>query len=549
MLLNINRNLFQNFPFHLVTISPWPILVSFSLLNLTMGAVLSMHGYGHFTFLLGVASTGLGMLLWFRDIILEATYLGDHTTQVQKGITIGVILFIVSEVFAFFSVFWAFFHSSLSPSVEIGGVWPPQGIEALSAFGIFLSMHSTTKVLCSSMQTKNQIKGYATVPPLEKDPVQDNNDFSEMKKYSDPMSDTELIESTLSTITDDLALIENNSKKEIISKSINSFILENKKSENADLYSPLYPLLENQNFFKNIETLTNPNILLNEHKFKSTIDRLLNENNLITKTGDRAIEFVNGKLILDLNSINSFIEKLIQFYKDNPELVNYGLPSFGALYIYKVVVNIHAKNAFVDEKTFTDEKLKFHYLKMRSKQVLIFNSMAATVVVASLVGIGLAVKYYNKKSASTILAELNKIEPSKGFIPTVVTKIVKHKYSKILYLFLGIGLISIIPYSSIFNLSIFEHKYIIFFKILLILFTNSFLLFNLFTLFYLNKYSKLGYITFSKYTLNFVKSYLMELYNMSKLNEVNIIIDMVIKNTIICFLLQTVIIIILLVIN
>lgn len=136
MLLNINRNLFQNFPFHLVSISPWPILVSFSLLSLTLGAVLSMHGYGDFTFLLGLASTGLGMLLWFRDIILEATYLGCHTTQVQKGLTIGVILFIVSEVFAFFSVFWAFFHSSLSPSIEIGGVWPPQGIEALSAFGI-----------------------------------------------------------------------------------------------------------------------------------------------------------------------------------------------------------------------------------------------------------------------------------------------------------------------------------------------------------------------------------------------------------------------------
>ena len=136
MLLHVNRSLFQNFPFHLVSISPWPILVSFSLLSLTVGAVLSMHGYGNFTFLLGVASTGLGMLLWFRDIILEATYLGCHTTQVQKGLTLGVILFIVSEVFAFFSVFWAFFHSSLSPSIEIGGVWPPQGIEALSAFGI-----------------------------------------------------------------------------------------------------------------------------------------------------------------------------------------------------------------------------------------------------------------------------------------------------------------------------------------------------------------------------------------------------------------------------
>ena len=136
MLLNINRNLFQNFPYHLVTVSPWPILVSFSLLSLTIGAVLSMHGYGDFTFILGLCSTTLGMLLWFRDIILEGTYLGCHTTQVQKGLTIGVILFIVSEVFAFFSVFWAFFHSSLSPSVEIGGVWPPQGIEALNAFGI-----------------------------------------------------------------------------------------------------------------------------------------------------------------------------------------------------------------------------------------------------------------------------------------------------------------------------------------------------------------------------------------------------------------------------
>ena len=88
------------------------------------------------TILVKIRLTGLGMLLWFRDIILEATYLGDHTTQVQKGLTIGVILFIVSEVFAFLSVFWAFFHSSLSPSIEIGGVWPPQGIEALSAFGI-----------------------------------------------------------------------------------------------------------------------------------------------------------------------------------------------------------------------------------------------------------------------------------------------------------------------------------------------------------------------------------------------------------------------------
>ena len=137
-ILNINRNQFQNFPYHLVETSPWPILVSFSLLSMAIGAVLYMQGYpyGGSLLSLGFALTGSGMALWFRDVITEGTYLGNHTLEVQKGLTIGVILFIVSEVFAFLSIFWAFFHSSLSPAIEIGGVWPPQGITALDPLAI-----------------------------------------------------------------------------------------------------------------------------------------------------------------------------------------------------------------------------------------------------------------------------------------------------------------------------------------------------------------------------------------------------------------------------
>jgi cytochrome c oxidase subunit 3 len=33
------------------------------------------------------------------------TYLGHHTFEVRKGLTLGVALFIVSEVFAFLGVF------------------------------------------------------------------------------------------------------------------------------------------------------------------------------------------------------------------------------------------------------------------------------------------------------------------------------------------------------------------------------------------------------------------------------------------------------------
>ena len=64
------------------------------------------------------------------------TYLGHHTEQVKRGLTIGFALFIISEIMAFLSVFWAYFHSSLAPAVEIVGVWPPLGISVLDAFAI-----------------------------------------------------------------------------------------------------------------------------------------------------------------------------------------------------------------------------------------------------------------------------------------------------------------------------------------------------------------------------------------------------------------------------
>jgi cytochrome c oxidase subunit 3 len=44
----------------------------------------------------------------------------------------GMALFLLSEAMLFFPFFWAFFHTSLSPSYAIGMIWPPLGIEVLN---------------------------------------------------------------------------------------------------------------------------------------------------------------------------------------------------------------------------------------------------------------------------------------------------------------------------------------------------------------------------------------------------------------------------------
>ena len=128
-------------PWHLVDPSPWPLMAALGAFILTSGGVLYMHNYieGGNMLITGLVIILYVMYTWWRDIIREATFEDQHNFSVQKGMRLGMILFIVSEIMFFFAFFWAFFHSSLSPVFNIGGVWPPKDITTIPTFGIPLT--------------------------------------------------------------------------------------------------------------------------------------------------------------------------------------------------------------------------------------------------------------------------------------------------------------------------------------------------------------------------------------------------------------------------
>nr|WNN67215.1 cytochrome oxidase c subunit 3 [Colasposoma dauricum] len=126
----------KNHPFHLVEISPWPILGAFGTMTLVSGLLKWFHLWNMNLLLIGLIVNILIMIQWWRDVTRESTYQGLHTSKVTLGLRWGMILFIISEVFFFISFFWGFFHSSLSPTIEIGMNWPPKGINSFNPLEI-----------------------------------------------------------------------------------------------------------------------------------------------------------------------------------------------------------------------------------------------------------------------------------------------------------------------------------------------------------------------------------------------------------------------------
>jgi cytochrome c oxidase subunit 3 len=137
----------KNHPFHILPLSPYPLVMSLALLVLAIGGVMFMHelAYGKATLITGLAMVIATCYCWWRSVIHEGLVEKAHTTAVSHGLRLGMSLFIVSELMFFFAFFFSYFKFWLIPThifdfdtlTLVGaGIWPPAGITTFNPWDL-----------------------------------------------------------------------------------------------------------------------------------------------------------------------------------------------------------------------------------------------------------------------------------------------------------------------------------------------------------------------------------------------------------------------------
>lgn len=117
-----------NQPYFILNLRPWPILISINTFNLIISNIIILNFKITYFILFNLILIIIVAIIWWRDIIRERTFQGNHNFNIINLIKFRIILFIISEIFLFISFFWNFLHNSLAPSIELGLNWPPKNI-------------------------------------------------------------------------------------------------------------------------------------------------------------------------------------------------------------------------------------------------------------------------------------------------------------------------------------------------------------------------------------------------------------------------------------
>lgn len=121
-------------PYHVVLNSPWPIGVGFGIFSIMLEiiAIFQEHSRSNLFLAFNISLFLIVILRWGSDISIEGSYEGHHTKIIQKMLTDGFFLFILSEVMFFGAMFGSYIYIMAHPAIWIGTEWPPSELYELS---------------------------------------------------------------------------------------------------------------------------------------------------------------------------------------------------------------------------------------------------------------------------------------------------------------------------------------------------------------------------------------------------------------------------------
>ena len=118
--------------FHVLRLRLWPVVIRVRVLVSFIRLYLSIKVGFNLLILIVV----LVILNWFKDVRRERDLLIEHRFLNNVFFKTGIILFITSEVIFFVSFFWCYFDFVLAIDRELGGVWPPKGVQRINPFRV-----------------------------------------------------------------------------------------------------------------------------------------------------------------------------------------------------------------------------------------------------------------------------------------------------------------------------------------------------------------------------------------------------------------------------
>lgn len=94
---------------------PWPLLSSFRIINFLIRILIFLKNNERFTIILSLIILRITTLFWFLDFNTEINTIGMESINLESSIKLFFILFILSEVIVFLSLFWSNYWFFLVP--------------------------------------------------------------------------------------------------------------------------------------------------------------------------------------------------------------------------------------------------------------------------------------------------------------------------------------------------------------------------------------------------------------------------------------------------